>query len=84
MAIEFIPSTEGGGVEVVHGCAADIIDRRWGWDGPCANKNHRFWRDLGAVAKNNGLEWGGDWKKRDVAHVQMKIIEESIQKSTVV
>ncbi len=53
------------------GRAADIVDRRWGWEGPAADTNHRFWRDLGAAAKAEGLTWGGDWRSfKDVAHVQ--------------
>jgi peptidoglycan L-alanyl-D-glutamate endopeptidase CwlK len=63
---------------VVHGEAADIVDARYLWKGPCANLNHPFWTALGRCAKAEGLEWGGDWKppiKRDVAHVQMKTRE---------
>jgi hypothetical protein len=74
-----IPSADGMAYETVRGCAADIIDRRWGWGGPCLCKDHQFWKDLGSTAKKHGLEWGGDWKKRDVAHVQMKIIEDRIR-----
>jgi D-alanyl-D-alanine carboxypeptidase-like protein len=71
-----ISGPEGRTIETVRGCAADVVDRRWAWDGPCSNKNHQFWKDLGAAAKSAGLQWGGDWKKRDVAHVQMKFIED--------
>ncbi|MEM7295574.1 MAG: M15 family metallopeptidase [Pseudomonadota bacterium] len=46
-----------------------------GWSGPCSSKDNQFWKSLGAIAKKRGLEWGGDWKKRDVAHVQMKMVE---------
>jgi peptidoglycan L-alanyl-D-glutamate endopeptidase CwlK len=77
-------SYEGNSVEVVRGSAADIVDRRWAWGGPCADKNHKFWKDLGRLAKKLGLEWGGDWKKRDVAHVQMKYVESPPSDSTVV
>jgi hypothetical protein len=35
----------------------------------------RFWNDLGGYAKAAGLEWGGEWHKKDVARVQMKIID---------
>jgi peptidoglycan L-alanyl-D-glutamate endopeptidase CwlK len=59
----------------MNGDAADIVDRRWARSGPSANKSHPFWKALGQAAKKHGLEWGGDWAKRDVAHVQMKLIE---------
>jgi peptidoglycan L-alanyl-D-glutamate endopeptidase CwlK len=53
------------------GIAADIIDRRHGWGGPAADTNFQFWKDLGEVAKREGLEWGGDWTTFvDVAHIQ--------------
>jgi hypothetical protein len=49
--------------------AADIVDKRWGWDPP-AEKNG-FWKALGKAAKDQSLVWGGDWKGfTDVAHVQ--------------
>ena len=73
------------GIDIVHGAAADIVDRRWEWGGPCANLNHHFWLSLGTVAKAQGLEWGGDWKKfRDVAHVQMRFVEMAPMKSATV
>jgi hypothetical protein len=80
----YLPTAEKAFFDVVRGCAADIVDRRWAWDGPCKNKNHQFWKDLGASAKKHDLEWGGDWKKRDVAHVQMKFIEDAPHSSAVV
>lgn len=56
------------------GKAVDIIDRRYGWDGPASDTNYQFWRDLGEAAKRRGLQWGGDWKNfKDVAHVQMAL-----------
>jgi hypothetical protein len=67
------------GDEVVELYAADIVDERWGWDnGPTKDLNHPFWNDLGGFAKAVALEWGGDWKpptRRDVAHVQLRIID---------
>lgn len=51
--------------------AADIVDKRWGWDD--AAKKNGFWTALGKAAKDQGLVWGGDWKGfTDVAHVQNK------------
>lgn len=53
------------------GNAADIVDERWGWDGPAKDPDHAFWRDLGRAAAAEGLTWGGSWKRfKDVAHVQ--------------
>ena len=55
------------------GRAADIIDRRYGWNGPASNLNYAFWNDLGKAAVKQGLVWGGNWKSfKDVAHVEMK------------
>jgi D-alanyl-D-alanine carboxypeptidase len=65
-----------GSNQVVQLYAADIVDERWGWEGPAKDLNHQFWNDLGRFAKAAGLEWGGDWKKpRDVAHVQMAVVD---------
>jgi hypothetical protein len=78
-------------VQVVHGNAVDIVDERYGWEGLAANKDFAFWKDLGDAAREQYCEWGGDWKpkitidkhgkkhskdRRDVAHVQMKFIEQ--------
>jgi|SRR5438309_263896 len=63
------------GDQVIELYAADIVDERWGWEGPAADLDHPFWNDLGEYAKAEGLEWGGEWDNRDVAHVQMKIID---------
>jgi len=93
-----VPSTIGvsaaskGFVQVVRGNAVDIVDRRYAWGGPAANKGFQFWNDLGTAARANSCEWGGDWKpkklknggyrdQRDVAHVQMKFTEEPPQSS---
>jgi peptidoglycan L-alanyl-D-glutamate endopeptidase CwlK len=60
----------------VRGNAADVVDRRYGWAGPAANKDYKFWKDLGRAAKGQGLTWGGDWKKfRDVAHIELHFID---------
>ena len=51
--------------------AADIVDKRWGWEAPAAKNG--FWKALGKAAKDEDLVWGGDWKTfPDVAHVQNK------------
>ena len=63
-------------VDIVYGAAADIVDQRWRWEGPCRDHNHPFWKDLGRIARKHGLEWGGDWVSfKDVAHLQMKFVE---------
>lgn len=54
------------------GDAVDIVDARYGWEGPAANLKFKFWTDLGIAAREQGLEWGGDWHSfKDVAHVQV-------------
>lgn len=64
--------------------AADIVDERWGWEGPAKDLGHAFWNDLGSFAKAQALEWGGDWGKRDVAHVQMALMDMAMPDSFVV
>ncbi len=63
--------------------AADIVDERWGWEGPAKDLDHAFWRDLGGFAKAQGLEWGGGWKKKDVAHVQMALMDMAVPDSDI-
>ena len=64
------------GNQVVQVYAADIVDERWGWEGPTKNLHHQFWKDLSNFAKAEGLEWGGDFKQRpDPAHVQMRLVD---------
>ena len=50
------------------GLAADyafVVDGELTWNGP--------WAVFGRVARNNGLEWGGTWKKLpDRPHVQWR------------
>lgn len=67
-------------IDVVNGYAVDIVDRRQGW-----NASSRFFMDLGFFAKKYGCEWGGDWRGeyRDVAHVQMKLIDSAPRRSFV-
>jgi peptidoglycan L-alanyl-D-glutamate endopeptidase CwlK len=55
----------------IRGEAADIVDARYLWSGPAADTKYQFWRDLGEAAKQQGLVWGGDWRKPDVAHVEL-------------
>jgi hypothetical protein len=55
----------------LRGYGADIIDRRWGWTGPAANKNFRFWHELAGTATRYGLVSGRFFPSVDVAHVEM-------------
>jgi peptidoglycan L-alanyl-D-glutamate endopeptidase CwlK len=48
--------------------AADIIDRRWGWEQQAMDSG--FWTALGDAAKTADLYWGGNWGRPDYAHVQ--------------
>jgi len=50
---------------------ADIVDERWHWEQGTKRERESFWAALGEEAKNLGLIWGGDWKFKDVAHVQL-------------
>jgi hypothetical protein len=65
------------GPYTIKGEAADIVDARWGWEGPCHDQGHAFWNDLGCIAKSLKLVWGGDWQgaSRDVAHVELQRYE---------
>lgn len=67
-------------VDTVHGNAADVVDQRYHWGGAAANSGFQFWKDLGRIAKKHGCEWGGDWKMKDVAHIQMLFIEGAPQR----
>ena len=56
------------------GDALDIVDKRYGWDGPASDVKFKFWQDLGSEAQKLGFEWGGGWQSfKDVAHVQRKL-----------
>jgi peptidoglycan L-alanyl-D-glutamate endopeptidase CwlK len=44
---------------------ADIVDAQKGWNNPA------FFKALGEEAKKLNLYWGGDWKFKDSAHVQL-------------
>ena len=38
---------------------------------PDWNPNGALWAKIGAIGKSQGLEWGGDWKKKDLPHFQL-------------
>jgi hypothetical protein len=56
-----------GSARSIHclGAAVDIVDeqRKWG-------ASADFWQAIGQEAKALGLTWGGEWRKRDLPHVQ--------------
>jgi len=54
------------------GRAVDVIDRRWGWSGPCADKDHQFWVDLAEQGESVGFFSGRRWRMKDVAHLELK------------
>lgn len=33
---------------------------------------HVWWRAIGAIGKNLGLTWGGDWTKKDMGHFEWR------------
>ena len=47
------------------GLAVDVISRARGWNVP-----ESWWDRLGHIAKARGLSWGGDWRMRDLSHLQ--------------
>ncbi len=65
---------------VEHGYAVDIVSKKYGWDIP----DRQFWTDLGRLSKQYGCVWGGDWKRKDVAHVEMRISDGIPQDSVTV
>lgn len=51
------------------GKAVDMIDTRVGYDN---SPQHKYYQDLGRIAKKYGLVWGGDWISRwDPCHIEM-------------
>lgn len=49
--------------------AADVVWKdfagNWRWDG-----DEGLWAILGHCARAHGLKWGGDWKMRDLPHIE--------------
>jgi hypothetical protein len=57
-----------------HGLAADIISKSKRWGAPPA-----FWNDLGALAKQHRLTWGGAWKSpHDTPHLQYPLLRNGV------
>ncbi|NHZ84894.1 MAG: hypothetical protein GWP19_03325 [Planctomycetia bacterium] len=59
--------TNARGLQSYHqyGLAFDVISKIDGW-----KASQKFWDTLGREGKKFGLEWGGDWKFKDVAHFE--------------
>jgi hypothetical protein len=71
--------------DVIQGNAADIVDSRYAWSGEASSLDFQFWKDLGRIAKTHGCSWGGDWKSfKDVAHIQMLLVEMPTRTTAVV
>ena len=54
------------------GLAVDIISLEHEWNPPAP-----FWIALGAHAAYHGLVWGGEWKMKDLPHVQPSNLHEA-------
>lgn len=53
-----------------HGLAFDVVPEAY-LSLPDWNPGGPLWQDVGALGKSVGLEWGGDWKKKDLPHFQL-------------
>jgi hypothetical protein len=51
-----------------HGAAVDVICGEHQWS--CSANGCEFFAAVGEVAKSLGLTWGGEWRMRDLPHVQ--------------
>lgn len=47
-----------------------LVNNKPTWDVPM-----EWWQTYGRAAKAHGLVWGGDWKMKDLAHVQLELKE---------
>lgn len=50
--------------------AFDVVPEEYLSD-PDWNPKGPYWNKLGTIGKALGLEWGGDWKKKDRPHFQV-------------
>ena len=73
---EIVTYKRTGGLHA-EGLAADIVwfDKAGfpRWDG-----SDLLWHRLGHAARLHGLEWGGDWKMKDLAHVQATLLQRAL------
>jgi hypothetical protein len=53
-----------------HGLAFDVVPEEY-LPLPEWNPEGVYWEAIGAIGKSVGLEWGGDWKKKDRPHFQL-------------
>lgn len=44
-----------------------IVKNKKNWD-----PSNPAWQQVGALAKKHGFEWGGNWKMRDMPHIQAR------------
>lgn len=47
-----------------------LVNNKPTWDVPL-----EWWQAYGSSAKAHGLTWGGDWKMKDLPHVQLELKE---------
>lgn len=45
-----------------------LVEGKYTWSVPTD-----WWETYGRAAKAHGLEWGGDWKMRDLPHIQLTV-----------
>ena len=48
-----------------YGLACDIISAKYEW-----SVAPEWFAKMAAIAKRHGLKWGGDWKSKDLPHIQ--------------
>lgn len=53
-----------------HRLAFDVVPTEY-LSVPDWNPTGPLWAKIGAIGKSVGLEWGGDWKKKDLPHFQL-------------
>lgn len=53
-----------------HRLAFDVVPTEF-LSMPDWNASSPLWAKIGAIGKSVGLEWGGDWKKKDLPHFQL-------------
>lgn len=54
------------------GLAADCISKSKGWDQP-----ESWFAQMATHFKSHGLKWGGDWKMKDLPHIQWGLCKPS-------
>lgn len=62
-----VTNAKGGQSYHQYGLSADVIFKKYNWSPP----RQDWWDTFGRVAKEHGLEWGGDWNTPDRPHVEL-------------